>query len=115
MNRTLTPQRHRLRWLVLPALIGLGGVAVAQTPPPPRDPAAFQVQIWAASCMACHGPEGQAEGTGLLIGGRPAQDLLGKLLAYKTGRLSATIMHQHVRGYSDDELSKIADYFSTLK
>ncbi len=79
------------------------------------DPAAFQVKLWAASCMACHGTDGRAEGTGLTIGGRPAPDLLTKLLGYKTGKLPATIMHQHAKGYSDDELSRIADYFSSLK
>jgi cytochrome c553 len=51
----------------------------------------------------------------LTIGGRPAQDLLSKLLGYKSGKLPATIMHQHAKGYSDDELSRIADYFSSLK
>lgn len=81
----------------------------------PRDPAGFQVQIWAASCMACHGPEGRAEGTGLAIGGRPAKELLGKLLGYKSGKLPATIMHRHVKGYSDQELELIATYFSSLK
>lgn len=115
MKQKTTRWRHGLRWLALPLLVGVSGAALSQAPSAPRDPQAFQVQIWAASCMACHGPEGRAEGTGLTIGGRPAQDLLDKLLAYKTGRLPATIMHQHVRGYSDEELAQIADYFSTLK
>lgn len=115
MQKTLSWQRHALQMLVPLGLLGSAGLAVAQGSPSARDPVAFQVQIWAASCMACHGPEGRAEGTGLTIGGRPAQDLLGKMLGYKSGRLPATIMHQHVKGYSDEELSLIADYFSTLK
>lgn len=115
MKQKPTRRRLGLRWLALPLLMGVTGAALAQAPAVPRDPQAFQVQIWAASCMACHGPEGRAEGTGLTIGGRPAQDLLGKLLGYKTGRLPATIMHQHVKGYSDEELAQIANYFSTLK
>jgi len=115
MKQRPTRPRLGLRWLVLPLLLGFTGAALAQAPGVPRDPKAFQVQIWAASCMACHGPEGRAEGTGLTIGGRLAQDLLAKMLGYKTGRLSATIMHRHVKGYSDEELSLIADYFSTLK
>jgi cytochrome c553 len=78
-------------------------------------PSALQVSIWASSCMACHGPEGRAEGTGLTIGGKPANDLLGKLMGYKSGRLKATVMHQNTKGYSDDELRRIAEYFSTLK
>jgi len=82
---------------------------------PAADPAAFQAMLWATSCMACHGPDGRAEGTGMTIGGRPAQDLLVKLRNYKNGTLPATIMHHHVRGYSDDELARIAEYFSRLK
>jgi cytochrome c553 len=92
--------------------LGMGpGQAWAQA----KEPSKFQVSVWAASCMACHGPEGRAEGTGLAIGGRPVDDLLGKLLGYKSGKLNATIMHQHTKGYSDDELRRIAEHFSTLK
>ncbi|HBU20524.1 MAG: hypothetical protein A2X72_19090 [Burkholderiales bacterium GWF1_66_17] len=91
----------------------MGWVVTAQAQS--KDPAAFQTQVWAASCMACHGPDGRAEGTGQAIGGRPAKDLLGKLLGYKSGQLKGTIMHQHAKGYSDEELSRIADHFSALK
>lgn len=96
-------------WLL--GCAGLWGSAQAQTTPP----SALQVSVWGFSCMACHGPEGKAEGTGLSIAGRSEEDLVGKLLAYKTGRLSATIMHQHTKGYSDDELRAIARFFATLK
>jgi len=75
----------------------------------------FQAALWGASCMACHGTDGRAEGTGLTIGGREADDLYGLMLAYKAGSRTATIMHQHVRGYSDAELKRIAVYFSQLK
>lgn len=115
MQKLVNRQRQATRFMALIGLLGAAGLAHAQGTTTSRDPAAFQVQIWASSCMACHGPEGKAEGTGLTIGGRPAQDLLGKMLGYKSGRLTATIMHQHVKGYSDEELSLIADYFSTLK
>lgn len=80
-----------------------------------KEPSNLQVSIWASSCMACHGPEGRAEGTGLTIGGRSADDLLGKLLGYRSGNLRATIMHQHTKGYSDSELKRIAEYFASLK
>jgi cytochrome c553 len=97
--------------VALASLAGVVGTGWCQT----KEPSNMQVSIWASSCMACHGPDGRAEGTGLGIGGRPADDLLGKLLGYKTGNLRATIMHQHTKGYSDDELKRIAEYFSSLK
>ena len=102
------------RRLALLAAVALPASALAQAPTA-ADAAAFQVKLWAASCMACHGTDGRAEGTGLTIGGLPAKDLLDKLLGYKRGTLPATIMHQHAKGYSDEELSRIADHFSRLK
>jgi cytochrome c553 len=90
----------------------LAGAAAHAQAPKPSD---FQVQLWASSCMSCHGPGGKAVGTGLAIGGKPAQELYNKLLGYKNGKLPATVMHQHAKGYSDEELSRIADHFASLK
>ena len=91
--------------VALASLAGVVGTGWCQT----KEPSNMQVSIWASSCMACHGPDGRAEGTGLGIGGRPADDLLGKLLGYKTGNLRAAIMHQHTKGYSDDAAASEAE------
>jgi len=104
---------NRLRSAVLGGLC-VGCLAVSQAQPA-AAPSAFQVSIWAFSCMACHGPDGKAEGTGLTIAGRTEDDLVGKLLAYKSGKLNATVMHQHTKGYSDEELRAIARFFAGLK
>ena len=109
---TLSDMAPLWRWgAFIFAFAGMVGTAQSQT----VQPSPLQVSVWAFSCMACHGPEGKAEGTGLSIAGRTEEDLAGKLLAYKSGRLSATIMHQHAKGYSDDELRAIARFFATLK
>ena len=91
------------------------GLAVCGAATAQQAPAAgtdFQAAVWAASCMACHGTDGRAEGTGLNIAGRSEQELFGFLQAFRDGRRSATIMHQHAKGYSDDELRRIARYFA---
>lgn len=75
----------------------------------------FQAVLWGTGCMSCHGTDGRAEGTGLSIGGRNADELYDLLLAYKSGKRTATIMDQHARGYSDAELKRIAVFFSSLK
>lgn len=89
------------------------GWAGAQT----AKPAAvdYQARLWASSCMACHGTDGKAEGTGLTISGRRADELLTLLLAFKRDKAPATVMHQHAKGYGDDELRRIALYFSQVK
>lgn len=96
---------------VMSALIS--SLAAAQ--PAKATPADFQAAIWASSCMTCHGTDGRAVGVGMSINGRTSQQLTAELLAYKSGQRIGTIMHQHARGYSDDELKRIAQYFSQFK
>ena len=73
-----------------------------------------QARAWAASCAACHGTLGRATGAIVPIAGRDAEQLHRTLLEFKTGqRPAATVMHQHTKGYSDDELRRIASFFAT--
>jgi cytochrome c553 len=67
-------------------------------------------RAWAASCATCHGTDGRAQGGGIpSIAGRSADDLLRTLLEFKNGqRPAATVMHQNAKGYTDDELRRIA-------
>ena len=78
-------------------------------------PSASDVRLWAASCAACHGTHGRAEGAGLNLAGRPANELYELLIAYKTGTKAATVMHQHAKGYTDGELRALSDHFSKFK
>ncbi len=100
--------KHRL--LVTLCMALSAGFAHAQTAPSAAD-----VRLWAASCAACHGTHGKAEGAGLYIAGKPAKELYDDLLGYKNGTRTATVMHQHAKGYSDDELRLLANYFSNIK
>jgi len=94
----------------LPFYACLGGPAGSKAPP-----AEFQTTLWAVSCMACHGTDGHAQGVSMSLSGRPSQELYDTLLAFKSGERTATIMHQHAKGYSDEELKRIAQYFSQIK
>ncbi|MGB4118334.1 MAG: hypothetical protein WBK51_17470 [Polaromonas sp.] len=94
--------------------------ALATTPllfaqPAKSPPVEFQTTLWASSCMTCHGTDGKAEGVGMTINGRKYEDLYTTLIAYKAGQRTGTVMHHIVRGYSDDQLKQIAQYFSQLK
>lgn len=83
------------------------GAAAAPVPVADR-----QARVWAASCAACHGTGGQSQG-GIPAIGRDAEAVLRALLEFKNGqRPAATVMHQHARGYSDDELRRIAAVFA---
>lgn len=73
----------------------------------------YKARAWAASCAACHGTDGRSPGDVPSLAGRSKADLLGMLKEFKAGkRPTATIMHQHAKGYTDAQLEAIADYFS---
>ena len=51
-----------------------------------------------------------------LLAGREAEHLATALLEFKRDqRPWATVMHQLAKGYSDDEIWRIARYFATLE
>ncbi len=77
--------------------------------------ATMETRLMAASCAACHGHEGRSTGVGLPLAGQPAETLYTKLIAFKNGKAAATVMHQHAKGYSDQELRHLAEFFSGIK
>lgn len=97
--------RHSLKWGGALLALGVSGLGMAQS-------VDTQARAWAASCAACHGTAGQAQ-TGIpAIAGQDKTILLQKLLAFKAGTLPATVMHQHAKGYTDDELARLAAFFA---
>ena len=49
------------------------------------------------------------------VAGKDKDELLQKLLDFKSGRKPATIMHQLSKGYTDEQLAQIAGYFAAQK
>jgi cytochrome c553 len=96
--------------LFSPMIVCAAGVAVA----------AYDVHIrsLAASCAACHGTQGNAVSIDSGIDSTPALagvskvDMVMKLKAFKSGELSATVMHRHAKGLTADEITALAEYFS---
>ncbi len=71
----------------------------------------------AATCANCHGTDGRTvDGDGLgemiSLAGMPADEILEKVNDYRSGDMPATIMHQIAKGYTDEQLRLIADYFA---
>ena len=93
--------------LTMLALIASAGLVQAQD--------AVQVRSWAAACANCHGTDGRAQPGMEALAGANKDDMLKKLLDFKTGKKPATIMHQLSKGYSDEQLADLAGYFAALK
>jgi cytochrome subunit of sulfide dehydrogenase len=100
----------KLNVLVLAgSLAAVSGWAQAQAVDP------LQVRSWAAACASCHGTGGVAQAGNESLAGVNKDDMLKKLMDFKTGKKPATIMHQLSKGYSDEQLAALATYFSALK
>jgi cytochrome subunit of sulfide dehydrogenase len=69
----------------------------------------------AATCANCHGTEGKAQGAMIPLAGRPADDIVSKLSEFKAGKREATIMHQIAKGFTDEQLKLVAEYFAKQK
>jgi cytochrome c553 len=72
----------------------------------------LKARNWAVACNACHGTDGRSEGGMPAIAGYKAPELHRILVEFKEGKRPATVMHQLAKGYSSDELRRIAEYFS---
>ncbi|MGB3067595.1 MAG: c-type cytochrome [Ottowia sp.] len=95
------------RWAAA-ALVLTSAAASAQTDP-------LQVRSWAAACANCHGTNGRAEPGSVSLAGGNKDDMLKKLMDFKSGAKPATIMHQISKGYTDAQLAAIAAWFETQK
>lgn len=105
----MNPMKINTRWLLSAPLALAAAGAWAQN-------LEAQTRVTAASCATCHGTGGvSTQAAFVSLSGVDRTQLLDKLLAFKKGTLPATVMHQHAKGYSDDELARLADFFSRQK
>ncbi len=95
-----------LKWLAAGALCAATMGAQAEV---------SQIRIWAAACATCHGTNGQAQEGNESLAGKNKDEMVQKLMDYKSGRKPATLMHQLTAGYSDEQLQQIAAYFAAQK
>lgn len=95
-----------MKWLAAGLLCAAAAGAQAQVD---------QVRVWAATCATCHGTDGRAQPGAVSLAGQGKDDMLQKLLDFKTGKRPATIMQQIAKGYSDEQLAQIAGYFAAQK
>lgn len=69
----------------------------------------------AATCANCHGTDGKSLGAVASLVGQPSDTMVATLAAFRDGRRPATIMHQIAKGFTDEQIKLIADYFANVK
>ena len=93
------------RLLLLGALLCACGACLGQ------DNAA--ARSLAATCAGCHGTEGRSATKEVAsLAGLSREHIAGQMKAFRDGSRPATVMHQIAKGYSDQQIELIADYFA---
>ena len=76
--------------------------------------AAQDARYLASVCANCHGTDGQSADTQGMPGlaGLSRPYFIEQMNAFRTGARQATVMHQLAKGFTDQQVSLLADYFS---
>lgn len=101
-----------------PAQPPLAATAAAPAPvgaQPAANPSATHARVLAATCAACHGTDGKSHSAMPGLAGLPAPYLVQQMQDFKSGKRDATVMHQHARGYTDEEIQRMANLFAATK
>ena len=70
-------------------------------------------QSLVANCMSCHGNNGASAGPATpSLGGLSKAYLTQVLTDYQTGKRASTVMNRITKGYTADEITRIADFFA---
>ena len=69
----------------------------------------------ASSCSGCH-PVSRSVDTPVkrLVGANPA-DIVGAVQEFRSGKRPATVMDRIAKGFTDDEIKAIADWYAAQK
>ena len=90
------------------------GAAIAATLA--AGPAAAQDagRYLAGNCANCHGTDGVSAGGMPSLAGQPKAYMVGQMQEFKAGKRPATIMHQLSKGYTDQQIEMLAEFFSRV-
>ena len=64
----------------------------------------------AAACSGCHAPVSDGPVPSLI--GRPASEIVTAMAAFRKGERTATVMDRIAKGYSDEEINAIAQWYA---
>jgi len=106
-----TANRLKAPLLILAALLCLPIVANAEL----QKSEISRGAMLSNTCAGCHGTDGKSPGAVPSINGKPKEFLEMAIKKYRSGEWDSTVMRRHVRGYTDEEISLIAEYFASKK
>lgn len=67
------------------------------------------------TCAGCHGTDGVSAGAAPSLKGVDAAYLTSAMMDFKTDKRPASIMNRIAKGYTDDQIKAVANYFGSMK
>lgn len=86
-------------------LLSLSGLQAEE-----RNPA-----LLASACAACHGTNGHSVAGTPSLAGLDQMYFIEQMQQFQTGERPSTVMMQHAKGYTEEEIRLLAAYFSQQK
>jgi cytochrome c553 len=71
-----------------------------------------KIRYLAANCANCHGTDGRSVGIMESLAGYDKEKFISNMKEYRSGDKTAMLMHQIVKGYTDQQLADLAAYFA---
>lgn len=87
------------------------GLTLVSFSPHARAEELSQGGMLSASCAGCHGTDGRSPGAIPDISGKSAEFIRTALEEFRSGKRPSTVMGRHAKGYTDEEMRLIAEYF----
>ncbi|MGB8856627.1 MAG: c-type cytochrome [Burkholderiales bacterium] len=69
----------------------------------------------AANCASCHGTNGNAKAGMPRLAGLGKDYFVEQMQSFKSGKRQATLMHQIAKGFDDQQIAQLAEYFAAQK
>jgi cytochrome c553 len=99
-----------IRWAAAMASVVLPAAVVAQGQTQP-----LSAQYLAGNCANCHGTLGRSAGAMPGLAGLQKAYFVEQMKLFRDGKRQATIMQQLAKGYTDEQIDMLADYFARQK
>jgi cytochrome c553 len=94
------------------AALVLAGTAAVPWAAASGSDSALAGRYLAANCANCHGTQGVAKGAMPSLAGKPKSFIVEQMTAFRDGKRQGTIMNQLAKGYTPEQVEKIAEYLA---
>jgi cytochrome c553 len=95
--------------------IAFVGAATLATQVPVQAQDFSKIRYLAANCANCHGTNGRSVGVMESLAGYDKEKFITNMKEFRSGDKPATLMHQLVKGYTDQQIADLAAYFAAQK